>query len=179
MLAPAAPSQRCSVVSLAWPDASHLPCRLEVCSSLLSPRLAAQVFTRNQRSVLLLRSPEFGLVAYVAVGATVRCLKGVGRDGERCLPARLARSRAAHPGSARRRPRWLPMRMLTFWRPAAAGCRLLPDVLICPPRLPVPCGRWWAPSCGLRRSARSCQRAQRWVTQVGLGLGRPRPWRAF
>lgn len=36
------------------------------------PHAGAQVFTRNQRSVLLLRSPEYGLVAYVAVGATVR-----------------------------------------------------------------------------------------------------------
>ena len=33
----------------------------------------ANVFTRNQRSVLLLEAPGYGKVAYVAIGATVSC----------------------------------------------------------------------------------------------------------
>lgn len=31
------------------------------------------MFTRNQRSVLLLDAPGYGKVAYVAIGATVSC----------------------------------------------------------------------------------------------------------
>lgn len=51
------------------PSAARLACRLQVNPIAVNSRFA-DVFTRNKRSVLRLRSPDYGDVAYVAIGAT-------------------------------------------------------------------------------------------------------------